>query len=136
MRAKSHNLGVDMTNSTVSVIADAPRSCTVYSWCQLDHTDPEIIRFAPRSHEKRITLSAGDVSQGFLLEVVEGIPRIECSLDVDEIWREPEESTDSFRKLSDIFATASTLYEEFVLELTPTLKRAHNVTHELASRDV
>lgn len=125
-----------MTDSTVSVIADAPQSCAVYAWCQLDHTDPEIIRFAPHSHEKQITLKSGDVSQGFLLEVVEGFPRIQCSLDVDEIWREPGESTDSFRNLSDIFATASTLYEEFVRELTPTLKRAHAVTDELASRDV
>lgn len=125
-----------MTNSTVSVIADAPQSCAIYAWCQLDHTDPEIVKFAPHSHEKRITLTAGDVSQGFLLEVVEGIPRIECSLDVDEIWREPEESTDSFKNLSDIFAAASTLYEEFLRELTPTLKRPHAVTHELASRDV
>ncbi|WP_144872413.1 hypothetical protein [Microbacterium sp. 1.5R] len=125
-----------MTSSTVSVIADAPRSCTVYAWCQLDHTDPEIVQFAPHSHEKRITLKAGDVSQGFLLEVVKGVPRIECSLDVDEIWREPDEGTDSFRNLSDIFATASSLYEAFVRELTPTLKRAHAVTHELASRDI
>lgn len=136
MRAKSHNLGVEMTNPTVSVIADAPESCAVYAWCQLDHTDPEIIQFAPHSHEKRITLEACDVSQGFLLELVEGVPRIECSLDVDEIWREPGEATDSLRNLSDIFATASTLYDEFVRGLTPTLKREHGVTHELASRDV
>ncbi|WP_341957482.1 hypothetical protein [Microbacterium sp. LWH13-1.2] len=125
-----------MTTVTVSAITDTPRSCTVYAWCELDHTDPEIIRFAPHSHEQQITLTAGDVTQGFLLEVVKGVPRIECSLDLDEIWREPGETTDSFKSLSDVFATASTLYARFVRELTPTLKRAHDVTHELSSRDV
>lgn len=125
-----------MTNSTVSAITDTPQACPVYAWCELDHTDPEIVQLAPRSHEKRITLKAGDVSQSFLLEVVDGVPRIECSLDVDEIWREPGEPTDSLQNLSNVFASASTLYDDFVRGLTPNLRRPHTVTHELANRDV
>lgn len=126
-----------MTNTSIpSAITDTHPQCEKFKWCELDHTDSEIVQFAPQSHEKRITLEAGDVSQSFLLEVVNGVPRIECSLDVDEIWREPDESTDSFRNLCDILTTASTLYEEFVREMTPTLKQAHAVTHELGNRDV
>lgn len=122
-----------MTAINVTPIADTQQTCTIFEWCELDHSDPEITRFAPHSHEKWITLQAGDVSQRFLLEVVEGRPRIECSIDVQEVWREPGEGTDSFKNLSDVFATASTMYEQFVRALAASSHkgRTDEVQHVL-----
>ncbi|WP_136056812.1 hypothetical protein [Microbacterium sp. K24] len=126
-----------MTNMSIpSVTTDAHHQCIEYAWCELDHTDPDIASYAPDTHEKHLMIQAGDASERFLLEVRDGVPRIECSLFVDEVWREPGEPTDSLRNLSDVLATASKVYDEFVRGLTPSLKRSHAVTHELANRDV
>lgn len=126
-----------MTYSSIpSTDAGAHHQCPEYAWCELDHTDPDIIKHAPNSHEKQLTIQSGDASEHFLLELRDGVPRIECAIDAEEIWREPGEPTDSLRNLSDVLATASTVYDEFVRGLTPDLKRSHAVTHELANRDV
>lgn len=126
-----------MTDMSIpSVTVDPHHQCTEYDWCELDHTDPDVAKHAPDTHEKHLTIKAGDASERFLLEVRDGVPRIECSLLVDEVWREPDEPTDSLRNLSDVLATASTVYDEFVRGLTADLKRSHAVTHELANRDV
>lgn len=125
-----------MTTTSMPVIADSDRPCPTYAWCELNHSDPDIIKHAPDTHEKHVTLEAGDARERFLLELRDGIPRIEVALDVEEIWREPSEQTDSLRNLSEVLAAASALYDEFVKSLEPNLKRPHAVTHELADRDV
>ncbi|WP_431863049.1 hypothetical protein [Microbacterium algeriense] len=124
-----------MTNATVSAITDTPQ-CPVYRWCELDHTDPDIIELAANTHEKHMTIAAGDVSETFLLEVVNGRPRIECVFDGGEIWIEPGEATNTFENIAEVFTQAAAEYERFTKALSTRLTRPHSVTAELADRDV
>lgn len=135
-------LGVEMTNSSIpSVITDtsrrdhaAPR-CAIYNWCELDHRDPDI---DAGLHEKHLTIVCEDVDEDFLLEVTpSGDPRITCSgLDAGEIWIEPGETTNTFRNISAVLEAAATVYDRFVEEVTPRLRRHTDVTIALANRDV
>lgn len=124
-----------MTNATVSAITDTSQ-CPVYRWCELDHTNPDIIEHAANAHEKHMTIAAGDVSETFLLEVVNGRPRIECVFDGGEIWIEPGGATNTFENIAKVFTQAASEYERFAKALSTRLTRPHSVTAELADRDV
>lgn len=83
-----------------------------------------------------MTIAAGDVSETFLLEVVNGRPRIECVFDGGEIWIEPGEATNTFENIAEVFTQAAAEYERFAKALPTRLTRPHSVTAELADRDV
>lgn len=106
-------------------------TCPMYAWCEFDHFDPANADF-PNVHERRVTLTVGDSAQDFLLEIDdEGRPRLEAALNVDEVWLEPGESTNTLRNLSVLYRQAADVYDAFVREVTPSLRRDHAVTEQL-----
>ncbi|MFL1999498.1 hypothetical protein [Microbacterium sp. A1-JK] len=107
-------------------------TCAKFMWCEYDHFDPANAEF-PNVHERHVTLTVGDSAQEFMLEIDDkGRPRLEAVLDVGEVWLEPDESTNTLRNLSDLYRRAADIYDAFVRDVTPTLRRDHNVTRELA----
>jgi hypothetical protein len=122
-----------MTNSSIpSVTADTPQRCVEYSWCELDHRDPEV----DGVHEKHIDIEVGDVEEQFTLEVRNGAPRLDFEISQGSLWLEPGEHTNTLRNLAAVLTAAADLYDQFIDELTPTLRRHSDVTRPLADRDV
>lgn len=126
-----------MTNVSIpSAIADTLVQCPSYPWCELDHEDPDIIAFAPGTHERHVEISEGDVHETFLLVVRDNEPRMECDFDGGEVWLAPGESTNTFLNIAAVFSRAASLYEAFVEDNRLKLRRHSSVTAELADRDV
>lgn len=103
--------------------------CTAYNWCEINHAEPGAPDYA---HEKHVTLTVGDCEENFLLEVERGLPRIECSLTVNEVWLEPGEPTNTLRNMAELLTRAADLYDGFVRDVTPGLRRHHRISEQLA----
>ncbi|WP_153302179.1 hypothetical protein [Microbacterium foliorum] len=112
-----------MTYSSIaSVITDTSRRneaappCEAYQWCELDHRDPDI---AAGLHEMHVIIACGDHEETFLLEITpSGHPRMSCGPVEGEIWVEPDEPTNTFRSISEVYATAAEQYAQFVESMT------------------
>ncbi|WP_295778408.1 hypothetical protein [uncultured Microbacterium sp.] len=103
-------------------------TCPKYSWCELDHTNPEVAQHGD-IHEKRGVVTVGEFEQDFSLEIdATGQPRLEAALDQYEVWVEPGESTNSLRELSELYKRMADAYDEFLRMLTEDGRhRAHSV---------
>lgn len=109
-------------------------SCSTYPWCELDHSDPELADF-PGIHEKRRTLTVGDVEQDFSLEVgMDGVPRLEAALGGFEVFLEPNDRVNSLRNLSQLYRRMADAYDDFLREVAESnLRRARSVDDAVAS---
>ncbi|MEO2132755.1 hypothetical protein [Microbacterium sp.] len=106
--------------------------CPKYSWCELDHTNPEVAQYGD-IHEKRGVVTVGEFEQDFSLEIDDtGQPRLEAALDQYEVWLEPDESTNSLRDLSELYKRMADAYEEFLRMLKEAGRdRAYSIDDEI-----